>query len=216
MLYKDSLFKLLQTKAIGVYNSKDVNFRTRDLLYCKGLLNNNDSLHLFFCHWPSRYGGQLQSEPRRILAANILRHQVDSIFRSDSTAQVIIMGDFNDEFHNTSLIKHLRARASKDIRLKDDLVNLASFQNQSLGSHKYQGTWSYLDQVIVSQRLLNSVSCIIHNKGQFTFRAPFLLENDERHIGEKPFRTYLGYRYNGGFSDHLPIYLKLIINNSVE
>ncbi|MGM0498283.1 MAG: endonuclease, partial [Bacteroidota bacterium] len=37
----------------------------------------------------------------------------------------------------------------------------------------------------------------------------FLLEKDEKYIGKKPYRTYVGFKYNGGFSDHLPIILDL-------
>jgi hypothetical protein len=35
--------------------------------------------------------------------------------------------------------------------------------------------------------------------------APFLLEEDKKYGGMKPRRTYLGPRYLGGFSDHLPL-----------
>jgi len=36
---------------------------------------------------------------------------------------------------------------------------------------------------------------------------PFLLEKDEKFSGYKPFRTYYGMKYQGGFSDHLPVFL---------
>ena len=41
------------------------------------------------------------------------------------------------------------------------------------------------------------------------FAPPFLLEPDAAWLGDKPRRTYVGPRYNGGLSDHLPIILKL-------
>ena len=44
------------------------------------------------------------------------------------------------------------------------------------------------------------------------FDAGFLLEEDEKYYGKKPFRTYLGPRYHGGFSDHLPVYLDLVVD----
>jgi hypothetical protein len=43
------------------------------------------------------------------------------------------------------------------------------------------------------------------------FNAPFLLEEDEKHLGEKPFRTYQGPVYKGGISDHLPVVLPIMI-----
>lgn len=34
----------------------------------------------------------------------------------------------------------------------------------------------------------------------------FLLTDDKKYGGKEPFRTYKGMKYQGGFSDHLPIY----------
>ena len=41
------------------------------------------------------------------------------------------------------------------------------------------------------------------------YAPPFLLEPDPAWLGSKPCRTYVGPRYNGGLSDHLPICLKI-------
>ena len=35
---------------------------------------------------------------------------------------------------------------------------------------------------------------------------PFLLKDDEKYGDKEPFRTYKGMKYQGGISDHLPIY----------
>ena len=42
------------------------------------------------------------------------------------------------------------------------------------------------------------------------FKPLFLLQDDPKYPGERPFATYLGYRYQGGYSDHLPVILDLI------
>lgn len=42
-------------------------------------------------------------------------------------------------------------------------------------------------------------------------RFPFLLEEDNVFGGDTPFRTYKGMRYHGGYSDHLPVLLELIV-----
>ena len=44
---------------------------SRDILYAKGLVNK-DTIHLFVNHWPSRYGGQLATAPKRDYAAEVL------------------------------------------------------------------------------------------------------------------------------------------------
>jgi len=36
-------------------------------------------LHIFVNHWPSRYGGELVSEPRRIYVAKQLANQIDAL-----------------------------------------------------------------------------------------------------------------------------------------
>ena len=56
-----------------------------------------------------------------------------------------------------------------------------------------------LDHIFASPTLADRVeNCQI-------FDAPFLLEPDETYGGVKPRRSYLGPRYLGGFSDHLPL-----------
>jgi len=67
------------------------------------------------------------------------------------------------------------------------------------------------DQFIVSGSLLLNKHQNLHLSVNdiHVFKTDFLLERDENHFGFKPFRTYTGYRYNNGFSDHLPIYMDL-------
>jgi hypothetical protein len=36
-----------------------------------------------------------------------------------------------------------------------------------------------------------------------------LLEEEKRYGGKKPFRTYNGMRYQPGYSDHLPLIVRL-------
>ncbi|MBN2480566.1 MAG: endonuclease [Bacteroidales bacterium] len=184
---------------------------TRDILYFKALLKT-DTCHFFVNHWPSRSAGQLESERLRVAAANLLRSLVDSVFNSGNLdSKVIIMGDFNDEPADISLSKMLRAHTVYEIAEPVELYNLASFPYKNeTGTIKYQGQWSVFDQFIVSGNLL------IQGKGNKTgpdqfriFDEDFLLTGDEQYNGSMPYRTYYGYRYQGGFSDHLPVYLDL-------
>jgi predicted extracellular nuclease len=207
MLYQKSRFTPIFHQNIKVSFKADPYYRTRDMLYCKGLLLG-DTLHWFMCHWPSRYGGQKQSEPKRIAAAQTLKMVIDSITGEVPNANVVIGGDFNDQWDSKSLLLHLKACKSNVTNCT--LVNLMATAPVTIGSHKYQGSWAFLDQIIVSKSLLNPLNSInvTQAKAQVT-TTPSLLEEDLKYPGKKPFRTFVGFRYNDGFSDHLPVYIDL-------
>ena len=52
---------------------------------------------------------------------------------------------------------------------------------------------------------------ILQQLNYYLIHHEFLLEEDKKHGGDKPYRTYNGMKYQGGFSDHLPIALDLQI-----
>ncbi|MBN1159119.1 MAG: endonuclease [Bacteroidales bacterium] len=183
---------------------------TRDILYFKALLKT-DTCHFFVNHWPSRSAGQLESEPARIAATTLLRALVDSIFKGNLNSKIVILGDFNDEPADPSLLKTLRAHNGCEFPEPDQLYNMSSSQNTNkTGTIKYQGQWSVFDQIVVSGNLLRQGNEFITHPDQFRiFNEDFLLTEDEQYNGRMPYRTYYGYRYQGGFSDHLPVYIDL-------
>ncbi len=81
---------------------------------------------------------------------------------------------------------------------------------QGLGTYKYQRFWSMLDQFIVSQAMLNPTNNLYLKKtsGQI-YSQGWLLTDDNDAPGKKPYRNYLGSRYQGGYSDHLPVFLDM-------
>jgi len=181
---------------------------TRDVLYIK-TLSHGDTVHVLYNHWPSRYGGQKASEPNRIAAARVVRALVDSIRTKRPKAAIVIMGDLNDEWHNISILDSLGAKALPEEATESGLVNLMATLPENAGSHRYQGKWGYLDQIIVSTSLLEASSPRLSPVGAVVVRHDFLLEKDPKYPGERPFRSFIGMRYHGGFSDHLPIYIDL-------
>ena len=143
--------------------------------------------------------------------AEKLRQKVDSVFINSGNANIVIMGDFNDYPSNSSITEILKAIPPTDNFQPESLYNLASvLQSRGKGSHKFQGEWGMLDQMIVSGQLLNPLSSISTTPNDMqVFEADFLLENDEAFLGKKPFRTYNGMTYQGGYADHLPVVLNL-------
>lgn len=210
-LYRSDLFEPVSHTAIPINYPDQPENKTRDILYVKGVASQVDTIHIFINHWPSRWGGQFESEDRRIFVAGVLKANTDSIFARDSLAKIIIMGDFNDYPMNTSLNKTLQAKTEYSLIVNSELYNLsASFQKQNIGTNKYEGDWGILDQIIVSGSLLNSNESIYTSINDvYIFNSDFLLEPDEGYFGFKPKRTFAGFTYIGGFSDHLPTYLVL-------
>lgn len=210
-LYRKDLFEPVSHNSISINYPDQPENKTRDILYVKGIANQVDTIHVFVNHWPSRWGGQFESEDRRIFVAGVLKTNTDSIFARDSLAKIIIMGDFNDYPMNTSLNKTLQAKTDYSLKGNSELYNLsASFQKKNIGTNKYEGEWGILDQIIVSGSLLNSNESIYTSLNDvYIFNSDFLLEPDEGYFGFKPKRTFAGFTYIGGFSDHLPTYLVL-------
>ncbi len=212
LLYRPEKFTVLTWKYIQVHFPFDTTAQTREILMVKGKVFLNDTIILFVNHWPSRRGGYLESQPRRNFVAGLLRSKIDSIFRMDHNPYIIIMGDFNDEPDKESISSILAAKPYLENCGNTDLINLM-YPNErqwNEGTIKYQGQWSIFDQFIVSGNLVrksdesNAIFADAH-----IFKGDFLMEKDDRNLGEKLKRTYAGPRYLGGFSDHLPIYLDL-------
>ncbi|MFH1160837.1 MAG: endonuclease/exonuclease/phosphatase family protein [bacterium] len=240
LLYRKETFIPLHQEWIRIRFPFDTAVRTREILYVKGILLNADTLHLFVNHWPSRMGGEMQSAPRRNYVAQVLREKVDSImlnyelriknyeltdtrYQSPVTSHqspvthqypsILIMGDFNDEPENESLRTILQAKLDTMKIHPSGLVNLMGTIQGMEGSHKYREHWGMLDQFIVSGSLLQQDNSLhVNPAGTTIFRPAFLLEDDLKYLDKKPKRTYLGPKYQGGFSDHLPIYVDIKVN----
>lgn len=210
LLYQPNIFRPIHSEPIQI-NFPNSTSKTRDILYVRGKVPSGDTLQVFVCHLPSRLGGELESEERRIFVASVLRNRVDSIFASDSKANIIIMGDFNDYPTNNSMLETLKALPPSDVSKEGELYNLMyPIHVSGKGSHKFEGEWGALDQMIVSANLLNPTNSLFTlSTDAHVFEAEFLLENDEKYLGKQPARTYVGMKYKGGFADHLPVYIDL-------
>ena len=201
LLYRPDRFRVLLTRFLRV-RLPDTTQHTREILYTKGVLDDLDTIHLFVNHWPSKWGGAKASMSRRMAAVERLRMSVDSIFELHSAANIVIIGDFND----TPFSKALKALIHGA-----PLYNLSeSLARKKRGTIRYRGRWELIDQIIVSENLLRKEEPISTSFLHYTIlAAPFLLIKDDKYLGMKPFRTYLGPRYQGGISDHLPVMLRI-------
>lgn len=182
---------------------------SRDILYAK-LKFLKDTLHVFVCHWPSRYSGALSSELNRMKASNLLLHQCVQIISKNSNSKILIMGDFNDEPNDKSL---LNLTNNLMLNNKPLLSNLMDDEFE-LGTIKYKNQWYLFDQFIISNNLFKSKNGLRFLGIPQICSSSFLFIKDEKYLGNKPYRTFSGYKFIGGYSDHLPILIKLNYDHS--
>lgn len=207
-IYRPELFKPFDYKAIALKDSSSSGFKTRDILQISGVLNNWDTLHVFVNHWPSRYGGLMETVHLRKLAAQTLDKAIHGLFVSYPKAKIICMGDFNDTPEDESLRLVLKAKETNNADMPGEMINLSfDWMILPVQTLKNMYSWQVFDQWIVSDYLLeNTVG--MQFAGAEIFTVPFLLEADKKYGGLKPRRTYVGFKHQEGFSDHLPIVLK--------
>jgi predicted extracellular nuclease len=222
LIYKSNKFKLLNVQADTVHLADS--WPTRLIFGANLITNENKKITVFVNHWPSRSGGQIETEPKRISAAKTLRDAVDRIFQADSNANIFIIGDFNDDPVYVSVLETLKAHPIKcDTLLSEyefnsgsELFNL-SYENyeNGEGSFKYKDTWNMLDQIIVSGSLIigNDIDYVCNS---FEVFKPALIVTKSGQYEGTPFPTFGGRKYLGGYSDHFPVTAKFRIVRSLD
>ncbi|MBG0780696.1 MAG: endonuclease [Bacteroidales bacterium] len=210
LIYQRSKLRLISSSPIPLKDPENENFRSRDMLYASFLVQT-DTLHVYINHWPSRWGGELPTRRLRMLAAQTLRKHVDSMRLFHPQAKIVIMGDFNDTPNDESIIKGLQALSKDEISDPYQLVNLFTKPSELgfEGTLKHQYDWQIFDMIIISQALFSKSGVRFVEGSQRIFAPDFLFTEDERYMGKKLFRTYIGPRYEGGFADHLPVFIDL-------
>jgi predicted extracellular nuclease len=209
LLYKASLFKLIQSKAISVNLP---NTKTRDILLVRLEAKNKTQLVVLVNHFPSRIGGEEASEPKRIVAAQVLRGICDSLYNINPQENIVIMGDFNDEPTNRSMDSVLRAKANEYDLNNGNLFNaMYELKQNNEGSHYYKGHFSMLDQIVLSSSMTNCTGAICYDKSSANiYKQPWMVEAEGKYKGA-PLRTFIGEKYTNGYSDHLPVYIMVTL-----
>ncbi len=212
LLYRPDEFTLIESRTITVSFIFAPLDMTRDILYVRGMLDDGRSYHIYVNHWPSRAGEARESEMKRVSAAAALRKDIDNILNFERDARIVIMGDFNDEPTNMSLMQVLNATNKRKNFTYRDLFNLMydGHNSGNTGTISYRDNWQMFDQMIVSFSLLTN------DGGYFTGFGEGKVYNSEEIMftnpetgSVSPNRTFGGNTYYGGVSDHLPVYMIL-------
>jgi hypothetical protein len=110
------------------------------------------------------------------------------------------MGDFNDNPDNDSIVYLLK---------NDSLFNpMKELWTEDRGSQNHNFKWNLFDQIICNRNLKESIPNTYHFEKADIFDEKYLTQFNGKFQGH-PYRTYVGKKYMGGFSDHFPVYILL-------
>ena len=197
ILYDSAAVKLVSSGKIRFVLPNQTEPTTRDILWGK-FNRKKDTIFVMVNHWPSRRGGQEESEALRLKAAEHARVFIDSILSVNPNSKIVFMGDLNDYPTDKA-----------PLLIQEKLNPMISKESGEFGgSHNYKETWDVLDHVFVSPNLVQTKKGfkVCDNSGKI-HSFPFLLTEYKGQI--VPFRTYGGSKYLGGYSDHLPVSIKI-------
>ncbi len=209
LLFKKNRFQPTSSKIYPLYLKRKNGTRdyTRDHLLVSGYLDK-DPIHFIINHWPSRSGGQMRSEPGRILAGILNKRIIDSILKFNPKANIISMGDFNDNPGDKSIKPTLNSVFKKSEIKDDQLYNpMEELFRKGHGSYRYRGKWDMIDQFFLSKNLVDNKTGLFFLKAA-VFNKKYLINPSGKYEGY-PFKSFAGGKFLNGYSDHFPIYLYL-------
>lgn len=213
LLYQPRRFRPVSIDTLRFKPLKENMRPTRDALHVAGKTVTGDTLDIIVCHWPSRRDGKRSQHFRERVARDI-RNFCDSLFSTRANPYVVITGDFNTWYPERSIAKDLGASPPDSATSPHSLYILSlrlHARDGIEGTYKYQGEWNRLDHFIASGTLLGGQGALRTSEDKCVIAdLPFLLEKEKSGNGTRPYRTFLGTYYHGGYSDHLPLVLDIM------
>lgn len=208
-LYNPARLRIIDTAAFPLVVPNQPQFISRDQWLMTGILDNTDTLYLLVNHWPSKSGGEKRSLPGR-LAAGTLSHDIAAdILSKHPGAKFILMGDLNDNPNSKAIMECLGTKTKIKGLTNTDLYNpMWKLFHDGIGSYAYRDSWEMLDNIIISGGLVYPANGTYKYNGAYVFRRDFMLTKSGSYAGY-PFRMFAGGVYQGGYSDHLPVYIVL-------
>ena len=211
--YRPDVFKLEGSAAIPYVMPGMPDFKTRDFVTMWGTIDREPFFFLV-SHWPSRLGGKEASASKRMNAATQIRHIIDSVTAANPATKVVVMGDLNDDATDRSIVEGLRAKGRLEEVGQGDMFNpFIGVFKAGYGSLAYQDEWNLFDNIIVSENLATGSTGELRlqpvRDTKFyggIFRRPYMIQKEGQYKGY-PLRTFVGNDFQGGFSDHLPVYI---------
>ena len=210
-LYRADVFKLEGSDNIKLNVPELPNFRTRDLVVMWGTIEG-EPFYFLVSHWPSRLGGKEASQFKRDACAKQIREIKDSLLQANPATKVVVMGDFNDDATDASLVKVMGAKGKvKELNTGDFFNPYVQMLKAGLGTLAYQDSWNLFDNICVTENLVNGTYGklrLIKGKKFYgnIFTRPYMLQQEGQYKGY-PLRTFVTNNFQNGFSDHFPVYI---------
>lgn len=209
LLYDKTKIKILDSDTLGFIfeyeEDRDGVDTTRDVLQCK-VEYQGEIINVFVLHLPSKREQDINQPQRDYILKNVQEIAVELI--KEEREAVMIMGDFNENPYAENMNFLLYNEGSEKI-LENPFMAL--YQERKYST--YYGKQGLLfDQIILSQDFYLPQSCLKFAKGEI-FTHEDIRTRDGKYQG-KPYRTYAGTRYIGGYSDHFPVLVEFNKNKN--
>ncbi|TWO32153.1 endonuclease/exonuclease/phosphatase family protein [Seonamhaeicola sediminis] len=212
LLYQKNIFIPISTSSheLKIYDDlTNKRVYTRDQLLVSGELEG-DLIHLIVTHWPSRSGGEARSKPKRIAAAKLSKHLIDSLQSNNPYAKIFLMGDLNDNPTDESVKKVLKPKYNKkSVSLKGIYNPYEKYFKDGLGTTAYRDAWSLFDQILFTKPLLEKDYSSFRFYKAGIFNKHYLITKKGQYKGY-PYRSFSNGGFTNGFSDHFPVFVYVI------
>ena len=216
ILYQPEVYKVFASGVRAVEIPNEPWIKTRDVVYASGLLDG-EIVHVLVGHWPSRSGGEAVSLHRRMAAAKTMRSVADSLYTLFPRSKVIMMGDFNDDPISPSVRDGLGVQNHPDqTKPADYYTPMLQLYNKGMGTLAYRDVWNLFDIIVVNGELIgsNPTTWQLYRDPEttdmaFIFKQPFMIQQSGQYKGYT-LRTFVGGQWQGGYSDHFPVYVYLV------
>ncbi len=209
MLYRPDKFKLIGSEPLKLVLRSGREYIGRDILAAWGLLEG-ELFGFYVCHFLSRRKGVDVSMGFRRAGAETARDHAVTLCEQYPGMKIVIMGDMNDCPSDESLSQLLKARRTIESVGEGEYFNpFWALMEEGRGTSLHNHRWKLYDNIIVSKNLLGEP------EGELK-----IVKSDKRHYGEifsrnfmlqrgKPKRSYMGNTFQNGYSDHLPVIIRL-------
>lgn len=209
--YRPDKFTLMGCEPVKLVLRSGREYVGRDILAAWGSIDG-EMFIFYVCHFLSRRAGVNASQGFRRAGAETVRDHALEMRRQYPDIKVVIMGDMNDNPSDESLSELLRARKNIFNIKEGEYYNpfwMLFEEGQGTSMHNHR--WALYDNIIVSRNMLPTVE---ENRGLKIKKI------DSRHYGEifkknwmmlkgAPKRSYCGTSFENGYSDHLPVIIKI-------